>query len=116
MARVKRGVQHAKRRRYLLKKTKGFRWGRKKLITRAKTAATRAGVFAYRDRRTKKRLARQLWTVRLNAAVREHGMSYSRFIDALKKSNIALDRKVLSTLALEQPKVFEKILAAVKKV
>lgn len=115
MARVKRGVQHAKRRRYLLKTVKGFRWGRKKLMVLAQTAATKAGVHAYRGRKNKKRDFRRVWSVRINAAVREHGMTYSTFIGALKKKNIELDRKVLSTLAMEQPSVFEKIVAAVKK-
>lgn len=115
MSRVKRGVMHAKRRRSLLSKTKGYRWGRKSKITLAKTAVLKAGVHAYAGRKQRKRDFRSLWTMRLNAAARERGMSYSRLIDALKKANIALDRKVLAAIALEHPKVFDKIVAAVKK-
>jgi large subunit ribosomal protein L20 len=114
MARVKRGVIHTKTRRNLLKKAKGFKWGRKKSIRLASTAVTRAGVNAYKSRRLMKRDYRSLWTVRLNAALRPMGMSYSRFIDALKKKNIALDRKVLAQLAAEHPASFAKIVEAVK--
>jgi len=113
MSRVKRGIQHAKRRRYLLRKTKGYRWGRKSKITLAKTAVLKAGVHAYSGRKQKKRDFRSLWTMRLNAAARERGMNYSRFIDALKKAGVILDRKVLAGIALEHPAVFDKILAAI---
>jgi len=106
---------HAKRRRNLLAKTKGYMWGRKSKIKLAKVAMLKAGVNAYRGRKQKKRDFRSLWTVRLNAAAREHGMSYSKFIDALKKANIELDRKVLAAIALEHPSVFDKIIAEVKK-
>ena len=75
---------------------------------------TKAGVYAYRDRRNKKREFRKLWQIRVNAAVRLHGMTYSTFIAALKKKQIALDRKILATLAEQQPKVFEKIVAEVR--
>ena len=114
MSRVKRGVIHSKTRRNLLKKAKGFKWGRKKSIKLASTAVTRAGVNAYRSRRLMKRDYRQLWTVRLNAALRPLGMSYSRFINALKKKNVTLDRKVLAQLAAEHPAIFAKIVEAVK--
>ncbi len=106
---------HAKRRRNLLSKTKGYKWGRKSKIKLAKTAVLKAGVNAYRGRKQKKRDFRSLWTVRLNAAAREQGMSYSKFIDALKKANVSLDRKVLANIALEHPAVFAKIVAEVKK-
>lgn len=96
MPRVKRGVMHSKRRKNVLKQTKGFRWGRKKLIKVAKTAAVKAGAYAYRDRRAKKRTARALWQVQLNAAVREYGISYSKFIAGLKTAKIEMDRKVLA--------------------
>ena len=109
MSRVKRGVIHSKTRRNLLKKAKGFKWGRKKSIKLASTAVTRAGVNAYRSRRLMKRDYRQLWTVRLNAALRPLGLSYSRFIDALKKADIKLDRKVLSELAKDYPGTFERL-------
>lgn len=115
MPRVKRGVQHAKRRRNLLAKTKGMMWGRKSKIKLARVAELKAGKYAYRDRRVKKRTFRQLWQVRLNAAVRPLGLSYSRFMDAVHKAGVELDRKILSSLAKDQPKVFEAIVAQVKK-
>lgn len=115
MPRVKRGVQHAKRRRNLLAKTKGMMWGRKSKIKLARVAELKAGKYAYRDRRVKKRTFRQLWQVRLNAAVRPLGMSYSRFMDGVHKAGIELDRKILSTLAKDQPQVFASIVAQVKK-
>lgn len=106
---------HSKRRRNLLAKTKGYMWGRKSKIKLAKTAVLKAGVASYKGRKQKKRDFRSLWTVRLNAAARERGMSYSKFIDALKKANIEMDRKVLANIALEHPAVFDKIIAEVKK-
>ncbi len=114
MPRVKRGTQHAKRRKNLLEKTKGMMWGRKSKIRIARPAALKAGVYAYRDRRNKKRVMRRLWQVRLNAALRPLEMSYSRFIDGLKKSNITLDRKILSTLAKDHPEVFKRVVEKVK--
>jgi len=114
MPRVKRGTIHTKTRRNVLKRAKGYKWGRKKLIKLAKTATTKAGAYAYRDRKTKKRTNRRLWQIQLNAAVREHGLSYSKFIAGLKKAKIELDRKVLSELAKTQPKVFAKIVEQVK--
>jgi len=114
MPRVKRGVGHAKRRRHILRQTKGYRWGRKSKIKLAQTAIAKSGVKAYRDRKVKKRLARGLWQVQLNAAVRPLGLSYSRLIDGLKKKKIELDRKVLVKLAQEYPQVFAKIVAKVK--
>ena len=114
MPRVKRGVGHAKKRRNLLKRVKGFGAGRKKLIKLAKTADTRAGAHAYRDRKLKKRNFRRLWQVRINAAVRAFGMSYSSFTGALKKKEVGLDRKVLSELAAKQPAIFEKVVDFVK--
>ncbi len=115
MPRVKRGVQHAKRRRNLLAKTKGMMWGRKSKIRLARVAELKAGKYAYRDRRVKKRTFRQLWQVRLNAAVRPLGLSYSRFMDGIHKAGIELDRKILSALAKDQPKVFEAVVAQIKK-
>ena len=115
MARVKRGVMHTKRRRNWLQQTKGFKWGRKSRITLAKTAATKAGVYAYRDRRNKKREFRKLWQIRINAAAHGAEMTYSTLMHALKKKGVALDRKILATLAMEYPKVFAKVVAEVKK-
>lgn len=114
MPRVKRGTTHVKSRRTLLKKVKGYRWGRKNLIKRAKTAVTKAGAHAYKDRRRKKRTSRALWQIKIGAFVKEQGMSYSRFIDALKKNKIELDRKILADLAVNNKKVLIKIIEKVK--
>lgn len=114
MPRVKRGVIHTKNRKGILKRAKGFKWGRKKLIKIAKTAITKADAYAFRDRKTKKRTMRALWQIQLNAAVREHGLSYSKFIGGLKTAKIELDRKVLSELARKQPNVFAQIVEKVK--
>jgi len=114
MPRVKRGTQHTKRRKSLLEKTKGMMWGRKSKIRLARPAMLKAGVNAYRDRRNKKRSFRRLWQVRLNAALRPLGTTYSRFMDGLKKANIALDRKVLSQMAKDQPAVFKNIVEKTK--
>lgn len=104
---------HVKGRRNLLKKVKGYKWGRKKLIKLAKTAQTKAGAHAFMDRRKKKRTNRGLWQIKINAFVREQGLSYSRFIDALKKNKIELDRKVLADLAVNNKKVLAKIVEEV---
>lgn len=115
MPRVKRGVQHVKRRKNLLKHTKGMMWGRKSKIKLARTAMLKAGANAFKDRRVKKRNMRRLFQVRINAAVRPHDLSYSHFIDGLKKAHIDLDRKILSLLAKDEPAVFDAIVAHVKK-
>ena len=112
--RVKRGVAHVKRRKNILKAAKGYRWGRKNQIRKAKTAVTRAGRHAYKDRRLKKRDARALWQVRINAAARANGMSYSQFMGKLLKAKIQLDRKVLSQIANEYPAVFAMLVEKVK--
>lgn len=104
---------HVKKRRKLLKQVKGYKWGRKKLIKLAKTAQTKAGAHAFRDRRKKKRTNRALWQIKINAFVREQGFSYSKFIDALKKNNIELDRKVLADLSVNNKKVLIKIMEEV---
>jgi len=109
MPRVKRGVQHNKRRKAVLKRTKGFAYGRKSLIKLAKTADTKAGAHAYRDRKLKKRENRRLWQVKINAALRTLGSKYSVFMGALHKKDIQLDRKVLSQIAESYPAVFSKI-------
>lgn len=115
MSRVKRGTLRTKKRRRILAKTKGYMWGRKSKVRLAKVAILKAGVNAYRDRRNKKRSFRRLWTVNLNAALRERGTTYSRFIAALHKSGIALDRKILADLAENHPKIFDKIVEAATK-
>lgn len=114
MPRVKRAKIHVKKRRNLLKRVKGYRWGRKNLIKQAKVAAKKAGVYAYRDRRKKKTEFRQLWQIRINAACRENGTTYSKFIYQLKKANIKLDRKILALLAEKYPETFAEIVENVK--
>lgn len=114
MTRVKRGVIHTKHRKNILRKAKGYRWGRKSKIKLAKVAVTKALAYAYRDRRRKKREKRALWIVKLNAAAREKGLTYSQLINKLKKQNIVLDRKILADLATSYPKIFDKIVAALK--
>ena len=114
MPRVKRGTGHVKRREALMKRVRGFGDGRKNLIKRAKTADTRAGAYAYKDRKVKKRVNRKLWQVKINAAAREMGVSYSTLMGKLKKAGIALDRKILSKLGEEHPALFKKVLEAAK--
>lgn len=114
MPRVKRGVGHVKKRRNLRRRVKGFEAGRKNLLKIAKTADTKAGAHAYRDRKRKKREFRQLWQVRINAAVRELGSTYSKFMGGLKAKKVNLDRKVLSEIAAQQPNIFKKIAELVK--
>ena len=115
MPRVKRGTTHIKRRKNILKKTKGYRWGRKSNIKQAKEAVVKAGVHAYVDRKKKKRVTRGLWHIKINAFVREKGLNYSRFINLLKTNKIELDRKILADLAVNNKKVLTKIVAEVKK-
>lgn len=114
MARVKRGVAASKRRRNVLEMAKGFRWRRSKNYVAAKEAVIKAGKYAYRDRRTKKRTNRGLWILRLNNAVRMFELSYSKFIAILKAKNIEVDRKVLSQMAAENPAIFQKFVEKVK--
>jgi large subunit ribosomal protein L20 len=106
---------HTKKRKNILARTKGMKWGRKSKVRLARVAALKAGVYAFRDRRAKKRDFRRLFAIRINAAVRPLELSYSRFIDLLKKANVELDRKILSTLAKDHPAVFEKVVEQVKK-
>lgn len=113
--RVKRGTAHVKRRKNLLKKTKGFRWGRKSKIKLARVAAIKAGVHAYRGRKVKKKEYRHLWQIKINAAARAHGLSYSKFMGLVNKSKVGLNRKSLAYLAEHEPKVFEEIVKTVKK-
>ena len=111
MTRVKKGVHALKRRRSVLKQTKGFRHGRSTKERQAKDALLHAGAYAFAHRRDKKGDYRRLWNVRINAALRAINPenSYSKFIGALKKANIAVDRKILATLADENPTAFKKI-------
>ena len=114
MPRVKRGRVRASKRKNLLNQAKGYKWGRKKKTRLAKTAIKKARVYAYRDRKVKKRLNRRLWQTKLNAAVRAYGLSYSKFIDGLKKNKIELDRKILSQIAEKNPDIFKQIVDKVK--
>ena len=114
MSRVKRGTTANKRRKSVLKSAKGFRWGRKSKERAAKEALLHAWTHAFQGRKEKKRNFRALWNVKINAAIRPHGMNYSTFIAALKKKNILIDRKILADLAENEPKVFEKIVGFVK--
>ena len=115
MPRVKRGTTHVKKRRKLLQKVKGYRGGRKNLIKQAKEASVKAGAHAYADRKKKKRTMRGLWQIKIGAFVREQELSYSRFINLLKKDKIELDRKILADLAVNNKKVLSKIVEEVKK-
>ena len=106
MTRVKRGVMAHKRRKKIIKQAKGFKWGRKSKYKLAKDALKHAWVHAYVDRKKKKRDFRRLWQIKINAASRAHGLTYSKFINKLKKAKIEIDRKILAHLAEKQPEVF----------
>jgi len=114
MTRIKRGTMAHKRRKKVIKQAKGYKWGRSTKYKLAKDAVKHALTHAYRDRKTKKRNFRRLWQIKINAATRLNGMTYSRFINALKKANIEIDRKILATLAEKHSEIFKKILDKVK--
>jgi large subunit ribosomal protein L20 len=114
MTRVKRGVAASKRRKNLLHDARGYRWRRKSHYRTAKQAVIKAGVYAHRDRRTKKRTFRALWITRLNIACRELGIKYSQLVNVLASRKIALNRKVMSQMAVENPKIFKKFIESVK--
>jgi len=121
MARVKRGIIKAKKRRNILKQVKGYRFGRSKKKRQAKEAIAHAGVHAFTHRKDKKGDFRRLWTVRINAAVRgldmpesKNALSYSKFINALKNKDIGINRKMLSTIAKDHPETFKKIVKEVQ--
>lgn len=109
MARVKRGVTARARHKKVLKAAKGYYGARSRTYRVAVQAVTKAGQYAYRDRRQKKRQFRALWIVRINAAARQHDLSYSQLINGLKKANIEIDRKVLSDLAINDKQAFKAI-------
>ena len=109
MARVKRGVQAKARHKKVLKQAKGYRGARSRTYKVAKQAVMRAGQYAYRDRRVKKRVFRSLWIVRINAAARENVLTYSKLIAGLKKASIELDRKTLANIAVNDKEAFSKI-------
>lgn len=115
MARVKRGVTSRAKHNKVFKAAKGFYGRRKNTIRAAKAAVDRSKQFAYRDRKVKKRNFRALWIQRINAAVRMSGLTYGRFIDGLNKAGIAVDRKVLSDMAIHEPAAFGALVAASKK-
>jgi len=114
MARAINGTIHKNRRKKVLRAARGFRGGRSKLFRTAKSAIMKAGQWAYRDRRKKKSEFRKLWIIRINAASRENGMSYSKFMNGLKKLGIELDRKSLAELAFRNKEVFTAIVEKVK--
>jgi len=114
MPRVKRGVTARARHKKILALAKGYRGRRKNVYRVAKQAVMKAGQYAYRDRRTRKRVFRKLWIARINAGARSNGVTYSRFIAGLKKLSIDLDRKVLSDMAINDPAAFGAIVAKVK--
>lgn len=113
--RTTKGAARAKSKRRLFKKAKGFVGGRGTLLRTVKETIVRAGAFATRDRRTRKRDFRKLWIIRINAAVRQRGMKYSEFIHGLTLSQIGLDRKILADLAVNDPAAFDLVVEEVKK-
>ncbi|OGZ47264.1 MAG: 50S ribosomal protein L20 [Candidatus Ryanbacteria bacterium RIFCSPHIGHO2_02_FULL_45_13b] len=115
MTRVKRGTISVKRRRNVLKQTKGFRWGRKSKERAAREALLHAGVHRFNDNRKKKRVRRTLWSIKINAGARINGITYSKLINVLKTKHIELDRKILATLAEHHPMVFKQIVELATK-
>jgi large subunit ribosomal protein L20 len=115
MARVKRGVVAAKGRKRILKLAKGYYGARSKLVGTAKEAVDKAGVYAYIGRKQRKREFRRLWIVRINAACREQGLSYSRFIAGLKTAGVEMDRKVMAELAVGDPTAFTELVKKAKE-
>lgn len=114
MPRAKRGFKARRRRNSVLKQAKGYRGGRSKLFRSAQEAVDRGLNYAYKHRRLKKRDFRALWIQRINAAARLHGLSYSQFMGALKKSDVALDRKILAEIAANDPEAFGQVVASIK--
>ncbi|MSR73187.1 50S ribosomal protein L20 [Candidatus Parcubacteria bacterium] len=114
MTRVKKAVNALKTRRNVLKQVKGFRFGRSTKERQAYEALSHAGAYSFAHRRDKKNDFRKLWTVRINAGLEVHGVSYSKFIGALKKKGILVDRKILATLADKNPETFERLVKNVK--
>jgi large subunit ribosomal protein L20 len=113
MSRVKRGVTSHARHRKVIKQAKGYYGRRKNTIRAARQAVEKAGQYAYRDRKVRKRTFRALWIQRINAAARENGLTYGRLIDGLKKAGIELDRKVLADIAVHEPQTFKGLVEAV---
>jgi large subunit ribosomal protein L20 len=109
MSRVKRGVTTKRRKKRILERASGFRGGRSKLIRTAKEAVDKALKYSYRDRKVRKRDFRRLWIIRINAAARVHDLSYSRFMDGLKKAGVQINRKMLADLAVRDPNAFAEL-------
>ncbi len=109
MPRIKRGVTARARHKKVIEQAKGYRGRRKNVYRVAKQAVTKAGQYAYRDRRQRKRQFRALWITRINAAAREHGLSYSRFMDGLHKAGIQIDRKLLAEMAVNEKTTFARL-------
>jgi large subunit ribosomal protein L20 len=114
MARIKRGVTSHARHKRVLEQAKGFYGRRKNTIRVARQAVEKAGQYAYRDRKTRKRNFRALWIQRINAGAREHGLTYSRFMAGLSAAGLELDRKILADLAMNEPEAFAAVVAQVK--
>ena len=114
MPRVKRGVTARASHKKVLKQAKGYRGARSRVFRVAKQAVTKAGQYAYRDRKTKKRVFRRLWIARINAGAREQGITYSRMMEGLKKANIDIDRKMLADLAIADTAAFTAIVDKAK--
>lgn len=114
MSRVKRGNVHTKRRRRVLKQAKGYFGAKSRLYSEAREAVDRAMQFAFHGRKRKKRDFRRLWITRINAASREHGLSYSQFIHGLSRAGVGLDRKILAEIAVEDPRAFEVLASTAK--
>lgn len=112
--RTRKGAARTKAKKRLLKKAKGYVGGRRRLLRSRKETLVRAGAFAFRDRRNKKREFRRLWIVRLNAACRERGLRYSEFINGLDKVNVEINRKMLSEMAIRDPQAFDVVFALVQ--
>ena len=114
MPRVKRGFKARRRRKKVLKAAKGYRGARSKAFRVANVAVMRAGMYAYRDRKQRKRDFRKLWIIRINAAARQHGLSYSKFMGGLRKAGITLDRKILADMAVRDPVAFSQLASMVQ--
>jgi large subunit ribosomal protein L20 len=112
--RVKRGVTKRRRHKKILRLASGFRAARGKLIRPARLAVEKSLIYAYRDRKQRKRQFHRLWIARINAAAREHGLSYSRFIAGLKRAGVEMDRKVLADLAVAEPRAFSELVTLAK--
>lgn len=115
MARVKRGVIARKRHKKILKQAKGYYGARSRVFRVAKQAVIKAGQYAYRDRRQRKRQFRQLWIARINAGARSSGLSYSKFINGLKKASVEIDRKILADLAVHEKAAFAALVEKAKQ-